>query len=515
MPVTTRVAPVEVMPAPALSTYNCTSLFQLVCPNLWQEDETSVIDSSFPAIITIRPTRYFGKESANGFVGTLLDAYRMHNHVVLRPEDVWFSILTQFSFYINAHAEQLREHFVDHAGKIMLTIRQEVMNSPAFFTEMAGLLHKTIKDSHLRDWVMPNFTTTTTTDKVTASIIMMGTMQKYFVYSWEVICGIPSVTMLGDENDWQDILNRVDYLSTFATDHPELAMWQSALRGIVSHMVHTFKAPDSPHVVHFWQRAIHSFSNDYRGAKRISGWILAFCFWDTDGKLLAGRYSKDSWEMNLDEQGREWWFKKEAFRSLAWNKVPSTLVSVPIHLNNLGDKSVVMAVAGPVGYTVRDSEQIFQSTRLRGERRLDLPAETLVAEHCELSTQGHGFLAMLVRKLLCLKMMAQAAFSRAETGISLYWPFPARQELTHQEHRHVTEDAPQISDLSELDQVWAYEHGGKSDTLQPVTGWWVIRSSEQYGRDPDVPNVQYDSDAKDYDKDLAEKGKPLRERNEL
>ena len=75
---------------------------------------------------------------------------------------------------------------------------------------------------------------------------------------------------------------------------------------------------------------------------------------------------------------------------------------------------------------------------------------------------------------------------------------------------------PQLSDLSELDEPWAYEKGGKSDTLQPVAGLWVIRTNEgQYGRDPDIPDVQFDSDADDYDKDLAEDGRPLRERSEL
>jgi hypothetical protein len=138
MPVTTRVAPVGVMPAPVLSTYNPTSLFQHVCPPLWKEHETFVVDSSFPVVIEIGAPRHFGDmgESANGFVGTILDAYRMHNHVVLRPEDVWLGLLIQFSFYVNAHAEQLREHFVDHQGKRKLEIEQSIMDLPAFLLDM-------------------------------------------------------------------------------------------------------------------------------------------------------------------------------------------------------------------------------------------------------------------------------------------------------------------------------------------------------------------------------------------
>ncbi|KAL1610606.1 hypothetical protein SLS60_002276 [Paraconiothyrium brasiliense] len=514
MPVTTRVAPVEVMPAPALSTFNSTTLFQHACSSLWKEGETSVIDSSFPTVIAVAPTRPFGVESPNGFVGTILDAYRMHNHVALRPEDVWFSILTQFNFYVNAHAEQLREHFVDHAGKKVLSIEQNVMNFPAFLSEMTNLLHDNIKDPNLRDWIMPNFTTTTETDKVTASIIMMGTLHKYFVFFGSIICGIPSVTLLGEETDWQNILDRLDFLSTFAKDHPELVIWQSSLKGIVRHMVQTFKAPDSPDVVRFWQRAVHSFRDDYSGVKQISGWVLAFCYWDTDGKLLSGRYSKNYWERMGNKPSSGWWLEKEAFHSLEWKDVPAALVSVPIHFDNLGDKFVAKAVAGSVGYTVRDSEQVFQSTRQRGERVSDFSGSTLFANPCDTSIKKQSFFIMLARKFLCTKSSAQIAFTK-EKKKPIDPPISACEESTYEDRWRSTEGVPQLSDLSELNGPWAYEQGGESDTLQPITGWWVIRTSEQYGRDPDVPDVQFDPGAEDYDKDLAENGRPLRERTEL
>lgn len=41
-------------------------------------------------------------------------------------------------------------------------------------------------------------------------------------------------------------------------------------------------------------------------------------------------------------------------------------------------------------------------------------------------------------------------------------------------------------------------------------GWWVIKTSEgEYGKDFDVPDVESDQDADDYDEDLAENGRPL------
>lgn len=71
---------------------------------------------------------------------------------------------------------------------------------------MSGLIQEKVIDPNLREWMMPNFSTSTSTDEVIASIIMMGSMQKYFTYTCEIECGIPSVTLLGEKKDYQKLL---------------------------------------------------------------------------------------------------------------------------------------------------------------------------------------------------------------------------------------------------------------------------------------------------------------------
>jgi hypothetical protein len=53
----------------------------------------------------------------NGFVDGAVHAYNQHHHLIIRPEDIWFSILVQINVYINAHAEDMRSMFVAHEGK--------------------------------------------------------------------------------------------------------------------------------------------------------------------------------------------------------------------------------------------------------------------------------------------------------------------------------------------------------------------------------------------------------------
>lgn len=61
----------------------------------------------------------------NGFVHACIDAYSDHRHLSIRPDDVWFTMLTQLSSYINANAEQLRGKFVAHEGKKELKITSD------------------------------------------------------------------------------------------------------------------------------------------------------------------------------------------------------------------------------------------------------------------------------------------------------------------------------------------------------------------------------------------------------
>jgi hypothetical protein len=67
----------------------------------------------------------------------------------------------------------------------------------AFAQKMTTLIHQNITDAELKDWIMPNFTTTTHNDKSVAAIIMMGTPQEFFEYTFRG-CGYPSVSLLSE-----------------------------------------------------------------------------------------------------------------------------------------------------------------------------------------------------------------------------------------------------------------------------------------------------------------------------
>ncbi|KAJ7604156.1 hypothetical protein FB45DRAFT_1044189 [Roridomyces roridus] len=60
--------------------------------------------------------------AGNGFVHTVVEAYNHHRALVIRPDDVWLAILSQFNFFVNANAELLRANFVAHEGQRKLVV---------------------------------------------------------------------------------------------------------------------------------------------------------------------------------------------------------------------------------------------------------------------------------------------------------------------------------------------------------------------------------------------------------
>lgn len=359
MPVTTRASPVEVKPAQKLGTYDAEKLLSASAPSVYHPWEgKKLLDSSFVDTQTVSPAH-------NGFIETVLDAYNRHHHLVLRPEDVWFAILVQFSFYVNKHSENLRKYFVEHEGKKKLKVETE-SGMRDVVLRMTDLITENVKDPSLRGWIMPSFTTTTQQDRIAAAIIMMGTMQKYFVYMCEQTCGIPSVTLLGEKSDWEDILERIQFLGTFGSQHEELLIWNSVLTTLVSHFVRTFEAPDSPAVVKFWQSAVHDYIEGYTGYRILTGWIQAFAFWDADGTPLVVdniRKSTSNWRKDVKKNGMENWLDTARLGQLRWDEVPVGHVHVPIHVNDNGNKFMAKAIAGSIGWRVLDSEAFFNKTR--------------------------------------------------------------------------------------------------------------------------------------------------------
>ncbi|XP_024544606.1 uncharacterized protein LOC112351278 [Selaginella moellendorffii] len=224
----------------------------------------------------------------NGFVASAIKAYSSHHNLVIRPDDVWLAIAIQLGFFVNGNAEALRSIFVDHEGKKELVVSQAAALHSADYgllaREMSVELKKNIRDGKVCDWILPSFSTTTKNDVVVGSVVLMATFKSYFEYTFQLLCGIPYVTLLGTTEDWEEIDRRIDELDKYGS---ECQKWRVMLKKITAQFVESSKGNVD---TDFWNRICHHLGGG-SGPTYISGWISSFCVFDSDGKWRGDQKS--------------------------------------------------------------------------------------------------------------------------------------------------------------------------------------------------------------------------------
>ncbi|KAK3986031.1 hypothetical protein QBC44DRAFT_273715 [Cladorrhinum sp. PSN332] len=300
--------------------------------------------SSFDARETpITPTLH-------GLVDTAIEAWNNHHHLVLRPDDFWLSILCQLGFFITAHAEDLRSVFVSHQGQKDLVVEQiatfETANYGMFAQQMAAEIGKNVKDPDIVGWALPDFSTTTDTDRVAGAVLLMGAMQQYFKYFFDCCCcGIPSLTLLGDKADWELLARKVEGIANvFARKNgvksdcvDEVGEFVRLLKPLTRHMVLSFDEPQSEAVRGFWGKIASKetpMADSGGPAVVISGWITTFCFWTTKGKKNLPDPRGDS------EYENSYYVDEVQYLPLDENFAVVGYTSVPVTVRELDDSGV-------------------------------------------------------------------------------------------------------------------------------------------------------------------------------
>jgi hypothetical protein len=333
--------------------------------NQKQKDQTTIIQSSFNDLNESRKIIPYG----NGLVQGIVRAFQQDLHLVLRPDDIWLTIVIQFSLYINANAESLRSKFVSHEGDKNLCIDITPLSpwhvdAGKFAELMATLAQQNIVDDELRDWFVPSFSTTTAADRAVASVCMLGSLQKYFNFILFGGCGFPSVTLLGEKDDWAEILHRIGRLRDYGEEAEE---WSQLLFPVVERMVTSFDEPDSPRIKDFWLRACHSAGRDGSGdVETLSGWITAFNFWSEKGlrvpKFDESEFRSTVWGIGTPmEERKPLTLDGVTYPVIRPREVSKAVVSVPVKVVDMETalEHEITLLAGcigmsPVGNDLKD-----------------------------------------------------------------------------------------------------------------------------------------------------------------
>lgn len=300
----------------------------------------------------------------NGLVNTIIWAFQQDLHLELRPDDVWLGILTQLSFFVNGHAEDLRQVFVSHAGKrdISVDMRPQslaTLDVGFLARKMATAVQSQLQEPAIASKLMGDFTTTTDDDRAIAAMVFLGTMKQYLSYYAELGCGFPSVTLHGEREDWVRVRDTAAWLAELIPGNDEVSAWVNCLVKVLDYMVASFDRPDDPAVRGFWMCACHSAGQHASGETVVlSGWLNVFCWWRADGKRqrtynddelremwhLYG--PKDRWRLVLDGV---------SFPVINRDDIPAGFTRVPVTMRfEDGEAHKTVLLAGLVGMGIKD-----------------------------------------------------------------------------------------------------------------------------------------------------------------
>lgn len=157
-------------------------------------------------------------------------------------------------------------------------------------------VEEAVKVDWLTEWVSLVFSTTNAEDNRAAIVLVMGMMKRYFRYTGGIICGIPSITLLGTKADRQRLVDKTDRPRDFGSEPGDYAC---RLRRVLTRIVTTFDGPHDAEIKTFWDWMVqakvrHSITCGEPPIQyMVSGWMLALFYWN-----------KTDWRSNRLAEGR-------------------------------------------------------------------------------------------------------------------------------------------------------------------------------------------------------------------
>jgi len=284
---------------------------------------------------------------SQGFFAACLSAFAQHLPLAISPDHVWALISFAFAQHVNKHAEELRSNFVQHEGKKRLLVEADHMvlsggaspdsgSSPetweqTIFSDFSKQIRENIGDK-IHSAIAGTFSTTDAVSSAAHEITLMSAMKNYFSYGMSTCCGIPTITLLGSEEDWTALRERAENLANLMT--PAFSsFWMPLLLPVLDEFVRSYKGQ----VNHgFWQSMVKLRASSGSGARSVvSGWLQILYPY-----LKGGR---------LNNSLRPW--QHMYFQGPEPDEIPAILSSAPVDWNYYGTTYHLHFSAGFVGCT--------------------------------------------------------------------------------------------------------------------------------------------------------------------
>jgi len=215
-----------------------------------------------------------------GFFSVIQKAYNNHWILETRPEDWWTTISSIIAFRIDREAKNkaVRKYFVSHKGRKVLKVKIDSIDSienEIFFNQMRSQINKNINNPEYTRVMESDFSSSTSTDRIINSIMLMKAFEEYYHYVAELECGIPGVRMMGPERDWQNLVNKLNKVQKFLApidDVLKLGEWFNSTRVVLGNLLDTYQEKDTTE----WWSKIFDIQKSYGsgGGTFLTGWFV-------------------------------------------------------------------------------------------------------------------------------------------------------------------------------------------------------------------------------------------------
>jgi len=219
----------------------------------------------------------------NGFMSAIHWAYIQHYPLKLSVSDFILMIGQGLAKHMEKHAETLRKEFVNHDGKELIEIKRadlipgrEDNDWSTVFGQFTDEIKKRIK-TDLYEVMIDNTSVATKLSRISSEIAIMDAFKQYFEYQVTFICGIPKITLIGSNEDWEKLRSKVKKLKELNKDNRLLLdFWLDKLVPLVDQIVDQVTSQNIDKS--FW-RNIYKWQipeDGYDPRPFITGWINVF-----------------------------------------------------------------------------------------------------------------------------------------------------------------------------------------------------------------------------------------------
>merc|ERR1719228_158318 len=287
----------------------------------------------------------------SSFITASLDAWANHYPIRFKPEHIWLLILQAVAIHVDKNAEKLRRKYVNHKGKLQLTVRRDGFKLGSKQNDWEGVIEEFLQQidaNSVKDTVQLfdcDFSGSTMMEKICAKVTIMDICKAYFGYCVMTNCGFPEITLDGTKSDWIRLKQKVIVLLKHKVDEQFGAKWANALIPVLDRFIGAF---DGEIDCLFWNSMIK------RGAVYGSGDYDWFTGWFNI--LFPFDVSKNPNPFCEAYASNEQYVKQGLSlttsngRGLDSHNYPSGLAQAPVTWNYHGAELKLKFIAGFVGY---------------------------------------------------------------------------------------------------------------------------------------------------------------------